>query len=217
MEQFIFNIIEYILSKNIFFVYGFFFLTSFIQMIFPPCPGDLILVFQGYLSIRGEAFSVISLLLLNMTATLAGSILVFKFGYKKGEKVFKNKIVKKYINRKHRIKATRLFEKHGYFAVLMSKFIPGVNAVIILFAGIFKVRPFQVYFSLFVSSLLHHIICLVLGRVIGYNIHNIKRALITYNGIVLVIVAVAALLYVFYRFRLYKSRSIAKKCRREKI
>lgn len=204
MEQFLFGLIHYVLGKNVFLVYGFFFISSFLQMVFPPHPGDVILVFQGYLTSISDSFTIIPVLLTNLAATLTGSVCIYKLGFKNGDRVFEYRIIQRYILKKHKDKASRLFHKYGYFAVLLSKFIPGVNAVMILFAGIFKVRPRRVYLSIAVSSLVHHLICLMLGRFLGYNMENIKNILATYNSIIILFVLSAVVVYGVYYFMLGK-------------
>lgn len=211
MEKLIFELIYYVLGKNVLLVYGFFFLSSFLQMVFPPHPGDVILVFQGYLTTMGGSFDFIPVLVTNLAATITGSLCIYKLGYKNGENVLEFRLVKKYILQKHREKAARLFDKYGYFAILISKFLPGVNAVMLLFAGIFKVRARHAFFSIFVSSLLHHIFCLVLGRLVGYNIQNIKHILATYNLIIIILVSTVAVVFGAYYFM------FSKWSRREKI
>ena len=211
MEKLLFDLIHYVLGKNVFLIYGFFFLSSFLQMIFPPHPGDVILVFQGYITTVSDSVNFLPVLLTNLAATMAGSLCIYKLGYKNGESVLDFPLVKKYILQKHREKAAKLFDKYGYFAILISKFVPGVNAVMLLFAGIFKVRARHAYLSVLVSSLLHHIFCLLLGRWVGYNLQHIKRILTAYNVAIIIFISAAALVYGIYYFIL------SKRFRREKI
>ncbi|MCX7746472.1 MAG: DedA family protein [Clostridia bacterium] len=202
MELFIIDFINNIIEKNVFVVYMIFFASSFLQIVFPPHPGDVVLVFQGYLTGLSSSFNFFMILINAIIATLAGSLCVYELGYRKGQKVFEYKLVKKWIPVKHVKKAEKIFRKYGHFAVFASKFVPGVNMLILLFSGIFKVKRTEVYISIFFSTLIHHTLLVVLGKFLGNNMPYIKRIISTYNGIIIALLA----LFIIGAFILYFRR-----------
>lgn len=200
MEAFILNFINSFVEKNIPLVYIMFFISSILQLVFPPHPADVVLVFEGYLTTISSYFSFIPVLLNAMAGTIVGSLFVYKLGFYKGDMVLKYKLVRKYIDEKHQKRAERVFEKYGHFAIFISKFVPGVNAILLLFSGIFKVKKSVVYISVFLSVLLQHTLVLLLGRFFGHNMNSVKRVISTYNGIVIALLFAVLIAYIVYRY-----------------
>lgn len=208
METLILNFINYVLEKNVFLVYVIFFISSVLQLVFPPFPSDVILVFQGYITTVSKSFGFAPVLVNALLGTFVGSVIVYEFGRRKGSNVLDYKLVKRYIDEKHRRRAEKIFEKYGSYAIIVSKFVPGVNAIMLLFAGIFKMKARIVFPSIFVSALLHHILALLLGRFLGNNLSNVNKVLRTYNGIAIALFLIAASalgLFVYFRRRKQKA------------
>lgn len=210
MESFLMGVISYLSSRNILIVYLFVFINAYLQVVFPPHPGDVIIIFEGYLTSLPGSFEFLPILLVNLCASIFGCYCVFKLGFTKGHKVFEYKLVKKFITRRQQRKVKLLFHKYGNFAVFISKFIPGLNIVMILFAGIFKLKPFFVYIAVVLSLIIHHIAYMSLGRVLGDNMPYIKHLISTYNEIVAAIFGILILLFVIYRFLSKKSSNPVK-------
>jgi membrane protein DedA with SNARE-associated domain len=187
MESLILDFVNYVLEKNIFIVYVFFFISAVLQLVFPPFPSDVILVFEGYVTTVSQAFNFVPVLLNALAGTFIGSVIAYKVGFHNGSSVLEYKLIKRYIDEKHMKRAGRIFERYGSFAIIVSKFVPGVNAIMLLFSGIFKVKSKVVYSSILISSLLHHILALILGRLLGNNLSQINKVLKTYNGITIVL------------------------------
>jgi len=200
MEALVFQFVNYVLAKNVVLVYIIFLFSAFIQMIFPPHPGDVLLVFQGYLTSVSTSFNVIPIFIIAIAGTFASSVVVYKFGYNKGDRVFEYGLVRKYVSDKHKESARQLFEKYGTLAILASKFIPGTSAVMLLFAGIFKLKLRVVYLPIIISIIIHDIICIALGIFLGSNMNYVKKIFSTYNGIVIAVVIVAVLGYTVRKF-----------------
>lgn len=184
MSNFVINFVNDVLDKNILVVYAIFFVISFIQMIFPPLPGDLVLSLQGYLSFVSMKLEMCTIFLNSATATYLGSICVYKFGYIKGNKVFEYRLINKFISKKNRFRAERLFEQYGFVAIILSKFLLGINSVIILFAGIFKVKPKVAYISFLISIIIHHLLYIMIGRVLAHYFTSINSLMSSYTKII---------------------------------
>ena len=204
MESIIMGVIDFLTTRNILVVYLFYFISAFLQVVFPPHPGDVIIIFEGYLTSLPGSFEFFPILLVNLCASILGCYSVFKFGYTKGYKVFEYKLIKKYIARKQQKKVKLLFHRYGYLALFISKFIPGLNIVMILSAGIFKMKPSLVYALVIASLVIHHIAYLLLGRVLGYNMGYIKHLISTYNEIVGVIFVLFIVGFIIYKYLIKK-------------
>lgn len=200
MDTYILEFIDFFLDKNVFIVYMLFFLSNLMQMLFPPHPGDVILIFQGYTTTVHGSYNLFLLYLNAMAASFLGSYILFKLGYHKGKDALDYKIVKRFIKEKHIKRAEKLFDRFGIYAIALSKFVPGVNALIIILAGTFKMNKRLAYISFLASSSVHHIILLLLGRFLGHNMDYIKDILKTYNSIVVVIILLAVSSILLYKY-----------------
>jgi len=142
--------------------------------------------------------------------SIVGSILVYWFGYKKGDEVLKYKLVLKYIDEKHIKRSEKIFHKYGKYGLILSKFIPGTSSIMVLFSGVFKVKK-RVYFTyIIISIVLQQVIYLLIGQVIGHNIENIKRFFSIFNIAAVAIVAVLVIMgFIIYKIRKSKKKKAA--------
>ena len=207
MQDFIFNLIHHVIDQNVFATYLFLFLNGILQLIFPPFPSDVIIVFEGYLTTLGGQFHLVPVLIISILGSLVGSTLVYWFGYKKGNEVLRYKIVLKYIDEKHIKRSENVFHKYGKYGLILSKFIPGTSTIMVLFSGVFRVKK-RVYFSyIVISILIQQIIYMVIGRLIGNNISRVNKFLSYFNLIsIIVLVCVIIVGFIFYKIRKSKKR-----------
>lgn len=202
MDNFIIDLVSNITHTNPVFTYMFFFCSGVLQMIFPPFPSDVIIILEGYLTTVSSTFNFFLVLLISVLGSLVGSVLVYWFGYKKGNEVLRYKVVIKYIDEKHIKRSEKVFHKYGKYGLLVSKFIPGTSSIMVLLSGVFRVRK-RVYFTyIVISILLQQVIYLIVGRVIGKNINQVKSFLSYFNFVaVLALVALAIVVFIIYKCR----------------
>ncbi len=207
MEDLILNSIHSITNGNPIITYIFFFFTGVLQLIFPPFPSDVIIIFEGYLTTIGSYFHFFPVLVVSFLGSLVGSILVYWFGYKKGDEVLRYKLVLKYIDEKHIKRSEKVFHKYGKYGLIISKFIPGTSSIMVLFSGVFKVKK-RVYFTYIVFSIiLQQIIYLMIGRVIGHNIEYVKNFLSIFNLAAVAILAVLCIIgFIIYKIKKNKKK-----------
>lgn len=205
MQNFIFNLIHHVIDRNVIVTYLFFFLNGILQLIFPPFPSDVIIVFEGYLTTLGGQFHLVPVLIISILGSLVGSTLVYWFGYRKGNEVLRYKIVLKYIDEKHIKRSEKVFHKYGKYGLILSKFIPGTSTIMVLFSGVFRVKK-RVYFSyIVISILLQQIIYMIIGRLIGNNLTRVNKFL-SYFNIVSVIVLACVIIVGFIFYKVKKSK-----------
>ena len=207
MEDLILNSIHSIINGNPVITYIFFFLSGVLQLIFPPFPSDVLIVFEGYLTTIGSCFNFFLVLFVSVMGSIVGSILVYWFGYKKGDEVLRYKLVLKYIDEKHIKRSEKVFHKYGKYGLIISKFIPGTSSIMVLFSGVFKVKK-RVYFTYIVFSIiLQQVIYLMIGRVIGHNIEHVKNFLSIFNMASVALLAVFCIIgFIIYKIRKNKKK-----------
>lgn len=207
MEDIILSSIHSIINGNPVITYIFFFFSGVLQLVFPPYPSDVLIVFEGYLTTVGSNFYFFLVLFVSVMGSMVGSILVYWFGYKKGDEVLRYKLVLKYIDEKHIKRTEKVFHKYGKYGLILSKFIPGTSSIMVIFSGVFKVKK-RIYFTyILLSIILQQVIYLLIGRVIGNNIEQVKGFLSVFNLASVAVLAVIAIIV----FIVYKSRKARKK------
>src|SRR5690625_7497291 len=79
MELFLDRLVEWVYTLSPFSIYSVFFLVAYMENILPPIPGDLFVVFGGYLAADGVV-KFTSLLMLTTTASIVGFISLYYIG-----------------------------------------------------------------------------------------------------------------------------------------
>ena len=202
MDDYLIYFKENIIHGNPVITYIFIFITGVLQLIFPPFPSDVIIVLEGYLTTVGSNYSFFSVFSVSVLGSVVGSFIVYWFGYKKGSEVLRYKIVLKYINEKHIKRSEKVFHRYGKYGLIISKFIPGTSSIMVLFSGVFKVKR-RVYFPYIIFSIfLQQFIYLLIGRIIGHNVEQVKNFFSIFNLVaVIVIAALAILVFILYKCR----------------
>ena len=178
------------------------FLASYIENIFPPIPGDTILIFGAYLVGRGNlSFSMA------MATTLAGSVMgfvtLYVVGYKYGRGFMYSK-TQTWFSPKSLERVEKLFERWGYGVVLINRFLAGLRSVIGLFSGIGKLNIWKVILLSTTSSLLWNGTLIWLGSSIGENWEQIGVYLKRYNTVVSIIIVTIIAGFLIHRYVIVK-------------
>lgn len=184
--------------------YLFFFANSVLQAIFPPYPGDTIIVFLGYLSSR-DILSTPLMFTMILSGTYAGSVLLYTISYKFKSRFINNRFMKKYINIDKVHSLEGWFKKFGAFVIIGGKFIPGIAFISIISAGIFELSPPIAFISIGLSTLIHNTALFFAGRIAGGNMERLKLAIAEYNHFIIIGVCIISVIY-FYLKSVYKKR-----------
>lgn len=184
-------------------VYITIFLASYIENIFPPIPGDTILIFGAYLVGRGNLpFSVA------LITTLFGSVLGFMTLYGVGLKFGRGVMYSKqqtWFSPQSLKRVEQLFERWGYGVVLINRFMAGLRSVIGLFAGIGKLSVWKVIVLAFLSSLFWNGTLIWLGSSIGENWELIGTYLKRYNTVVSIVIVLVIGGFLVHRYIIVRS------------
>ena len=181
------NILAAIGHLTPFWIYVALFAFSYIENIFPPAPGDAVVLVAGSLIASPDiaVFFIPSLII-----TSVGSLLGFMTYYYLGSQLDK-KIIRagkvKFISVEALEKAEAWFNKYGYFVILGNRFLPGTRSVISFFAGISELEIKKTAVLAAVSATLWNVIILYLGVVFGKNVKVVDFYLGRYSNIVIII------------------------------
>lgn len=194
VERLIIDFAQKIVNDNIILSYLFFFASQSLQILFPPYPGDMVLIIEGYLS--EVAHLNIYLVVANAVAsTSLSSIFLYNIGMRKQERILNSKTITFLFATEKINKLYRLFSKLGAPVIIISKFIPGIFSLAVLSAGVFKVKKRFAYISIIVISFLHNISLILLGKLVGENWSVIFRKMNVYNRYIIIAAIVGLIIY----------------------
>ncbi len=178
------------------------FLASYIENIFPPIPGDTILIFGAYLVGRGDlSFSMA------MVTTLLGSVLGFMTLYVVGFKYGRGFMYSKqqtWFSANSLERVEKLFDKWGYGVVLINRFLAGLRSVVGLFSGLGRLNIWKVVLFSTISSVMWNGTLIWLGSSIGENWEQIGIYLKRYNLAVTIIIVSVIAVFLIHRYVIVK-------------
>jgi membrane protein DedA with SNARE-associated domain len=123
---------------------------SAFENFFPPFPSDAVIAFGSFLADRahGSAFTVF---FLGWFGNVSGACITYALGRRFGSKAFLRRL-EKYAgpNAEHRIK--QLHKRYGFGGLFVSRFLPGVRAIVPPFAGAMKLPAVRVLLSIASAS-----------------------------------------------------------------
>ncbi len=174
------------------------FLASYIENIFPPIPGDTMLVFGAYLVGRGNLSYSGAL-----ATTLAGSVLGFMTIYWVGRyarnSLIVDKIQRSFTPRRRRA-LEQLFRRWGLWVVAANRFLSGLRSIVALLAGFNELPAWPTFSLAFISSLVWNGALLWVGNRLGKNWQQVEQYLREYNTVVILIIFALVLVWLGRRW-----------------
>ena len=118
-------------------LYAILFSAGMIENLVPPFPSDVVIAFGGFLLAQGTLGSMLGVFLSVWTGNIGGAMIVYGLGRRFGAER-----IEKRLGGKHAADRDawlhKLFDKYGMMAIFVSRFVPGVRAIVPAFAGALK-------------------------------------------------------------------------------
>jgi membrane protein DedA with SNARE-associated domain len=123
---------------------------SAFENFFPPFPSDAVIAFGSFLADRahGSAFTVF---FLGWFGNVAGACITYTLGRRFGSKAFLRRL-EKYAGPDVETRIKQLHKRYGLAGLFVSRFLPGVRAIVPPFAGAMKLPAFKVLLSVASAS-----------------------------------------------------------------
>lgn len=208
MEAHVDQIVNWILSLSPFSIYAIFTFIAYVENIVPPIPGDILIVFGGYLAAE-QVVGFPLVLTLTTVASVVGFMNMYAFGLYFGAQIETHRSdfwLMRFVDVKYFDRCKRWMHKYGQAVIVANRFLAGTRSVISLTAGLTRMRPSTTLLSSFVSSLAWNFILLALGWIVNENWQMIGNYLNIYGWAILFLLAIligGRLLY-----RRYKKRNV---------
>ncbi len=161
------HILNYLDKLPDFTLYLFLGLGAFIENIFPPAPGDMVIVFGAFLAGTGK-LNFIMVFISTTAGSLLGFLTMFWLGSFLGRRFFTERDFF-FFKKDNIIRMGRWFKKYGYFIITLNRFFPGVRSVISIAGGIYKLETIKVLYLSLISASLWNIIWMSIGYTLGEN------------------------------------------------
>jgi membrane protein DedA with SNARE-associated domain len=115
-------------------------LAAAIENLVPPFPSDVVVAFGSFVVAQGRQGTMFGVFLATWLGNVSGAMVVYGLGRRYGAERLERRLAgKKAASRDARIR--HLFERFGMPAVFLSRFIPGVRAIVPAFAGALRLSP----------------------------------------------------------------------------
>lgn len=110
--------------------------TAALENIFPPFPSDVVVAFGSFVGAKGKG-TALGVFLSTWIGNVGGAMLVYVLGRRYGAERLERRLAGKKAEN-YEAKIQRLFDRYGMPAVFVSRFVPGVRALVPAFAGALK-------------------------------------------------------------------------------
>lgn len=198
MQQWIMNVMEQ---------FGYFgvFLLILLENVFPPIPSEVILTFGGFMVDQSSKLSFIGMLTASTLGAVSGAIVLYYLGHILGLRRIE-KIIDKYgfilrLDIEDIYKANKWFNKYGYTAVFLCRFVPLIRSLISIPAGLsqMSIIPFVLYTS--VGTIIWNAVLIYLGMVLGQNWEKVLHYFDMYSNVLYIVMAILIIAGIIYLYK----------------
>jgi membrane protein DedA with SNARE-associated domain/uncharacterized tellurite resistance protein B-like protein len=190
-------------------IYSVLALLAAVENVIPPVPSDAAVALGAFLSNRGVT-TPLGVFAVTWLANLAGAAAVYFVARRYGRKLFATSIGRRLLAPRSLAVIEREYLRFGVAGIFVSRFLPGIRAVVPPFAGLVNLSPLRTLVPTGVASAIWYGGITILGAVIGNEWERISRIMLGVNrtlGIItLVLIAVAVVWYLINRRRRQRER-----------
>jgi membrane protein DedA with SNARE-associated domain len=156
-------------------LYGLLLVVAFIESIFPPAPADVVVAFGAfYAARRGAEFGPVVAVI--VTGSVLGSLVVYAVARKFGADWMHAKMQRLHmLNAEERLEG--LYAHYGLAALFVSRFVPGLRAVVSPMAGALRVKVLRYTAVIAFASTVWYGIIIWLGFRVGADWESVRAGL----------------------------------------
>ena len=167
-------------------LYAILFAAGTVENIFPPFPSDVLIAFGGFLLAQGARGSMLGVFLSVWVSNVASAMAVYALGRRYGAKRVEGWVGGRHVEqREARLK--KLFDRFGMPAIFVSRFVPGVRAIVPAFAGALKLSPGWVTAMVASASALWYGLITIIAFRVGSDWERLKGVVASYGKIAAIV------------------------------
>ena len=194
MSEILNDIVAWMEGLSAFWIYATVFVVAYLENVVPPIPGDMVVVFGGYLVGLGRV-EFVPVVVLATVAGALGFMTMYAVGRVVGEAVLDPQRMR-WIPKRAAWRVRAWLKRWGYGVVAANRFLSGARSVIALMVGAAEMRPAQTALWATVSAAVWTGIIAYLGVVVGDNWAVIGEWLARYSRWVTAALVLGIALYV---------------------
>lgn len=172
-------------------LYAVVFGSCILESFFPPWPTDVIAVYAGFLAGRGRLDPTL-VFAVAIGGTQTGVMGAFWLGRHWGRALLTGPMGR-YLPAGHLGQLEAWFDRYGAPAIAVSRFFPGVRALVTPAAGLAGLAAWKVWVFAGVSVVLWNVLVVSVGLLAGTQLDWAKQILVRYNTAALAVLAAAGL------------------------
>ena len=178
---------------------------SAFENFFPPFPSDAVIAIGSLLADRAHG-SPFTVFLLGWAGNVAGAGVTYTLGRRFGAKVFLRRI-ERFAGPDAEDRIRKLHRKYGVVGLFVSRFLPGVRAIVPPFAGAMRLPAFRVMLSIGAASAVWFALITFLAFRAGDNWDLLQKYLVRSGKVAgSIAVAIVVLGIGFWLWRRRKAR-----------
>lgn len=204
MEALIPEIIDWIELQPGWSIYFILFFVAYLENVVPPVPGDVMVVFGGYL-IAEQVLSFWGLLLTTSLGSLLGFMNLYYLGYLAGDRIRMRNgrfWFLRLIKASHLAKTERWMIRWGQGLILSNRFLTGARSIISLVAGMTRLNARRTALFAGIGAALWNVLLIGAGWFIGDNWLIIRQYMNIYGQLIISLIV----FFILIRLALYYIR-----------
>ena len=135
------------------------------ENVFPPLPADTVVAFGAFLAARGQA-TLVGAFLATWLGNVGGALLVYALGRRYGVQ-YAHEWMVRFGGGAGESRLKRMYERRGILALFLSRFIPGLRALVPPFAGALRVPPVHATLAIAIASAIWYGIVTIIAYRVG--------------------------------------------------
>ncbi len=200
MDQFTHHLITWIGDQPPIIIYAVFFGVAYFENVIPPIPGDIIVVFAGYLAAR-DIILLFPVYALTSIASVIGFMTMYTLGRYWGDLLDRNQErswFTRMLDVKYMPKVRAWMNRWGLWVVTANRFLSGARSVISITAGMSRMEVRGTVIGSLISSLLWNALLIGAGWEIQQNWHIIGHYLSVYSRIITIAIIVVVIVRIIW-------------------
>lgn len=179
-------------------IWGYFlvFLIAWMENVFPPIPGDLLIVFAGYLAAVGP-LSLYGIILFSTLGGTLGFMCMYFIGWYGGPRLLESRLMR-WIPKEYVFRVQNWIHVWGLAVVAANRFLSGARTVIACTVGMSRMQAVPVGVMAFLSAFVWVTLIAVLGYMVGDEWERIGDYLSQYGRSIFMLICLF-LVWQFYK------------------
>lgn len=155
--------------------------TAAIENLFPPFPADVAVAFGSFVVAQSDRGSLLVVFLVTWFGNVSGAMLVYLLGRRYGAERLQHRLGGKR-GESWEAQFHALFDRFGMPAIFVSRFVPGVRAIVPAFAGALRLSVFRTLLMISLASAIWYGLITVVAFRVGSDWERLSATIARYGA-----------------------------------